>query len=76
MLLYEQNAVLKSVSLKIEPLLYIAIYYNGSIFNETGFRYKKSVTFFLSVYRIRKPLTNLGGHYFPLFEFSLFFFEW
>ena len=27
----------KSVSLKIEPLQYIAIYYNGSIFNETDF---------------------------------------
>ena len=26
---------LKSVSLKIEPLQYIAIYYDGSIFNET-----------------------------------------
>ena len=32
--------VLKSVSLKIEPLQYIAIYYNGSIFNETDFRFK------------------------------------
>ena len=29
---------LKTVSLKIEPLQYIAIYYNGSIFNETDFR--------------------------------------
>ena len=28
---------IKSVSLKIEPLQYIAIYYNGSIFNETDF---------------------------------------
>ena len=28
---------LKSVSLKIEPLYYIAMYCNGSIFNETDF---------------------------------------
>ena len=28
---------IKSVSLKIEPLQYIAIYHNGSIFNETDF---------------------------------------
>ena len=27
--------IIKSVSLKIEPLQYIAIYYDGSIFNET-----------------------------------------
>ena len=33
---YEQGNV-TSVSLKIEPLQYIAIYYNGSIFNETDF---------------------------------------
>ena len=26
--------------------------------------------------RIQKPLANLGGHDFPLFEFSLFFSEW
>ena len=30
-------SVLTSVSLKIEPLQYIATYYNGSIFNETDF---------------------------------------
>ena len=29
---------IKSVSLKIAPLQYIAIYYYGSIFNETDFR--------------------------------------
>ena len=28
---------IKSVSLKIEPLEYIAMYCNGSIFNETDF---------------------------------------
>ena len=32
---YHYFYVLKSVSLKIEPLQYIAIYYDGSIFNET-----------------------------------------
>ena len=32
------SMVVKSVSLKIEPLQYIAIYYNGSIFNETDFK--------------------------------------
>ena len=35
--LSEQRYLIKSVSLKIEPLQYIAIYYNGSIFNETDF---------------------------------------
>ena len=34
-----QHSVLKSVSLKVEPLEYIAIYYNGSIFNETDVIY-------------------------------------
>ena len=34
--LMHQNQI-KSVSLKFEPLQYIAIYYNGSIFNETDF---------------------------------------
>ena len=31
------NQHIKSVSSKIEPLQYIAIYYNGLIFNETVF---------------------------------------
>ena len=33
--------LVKSVSLKIEPLEYIAMYCNGSIFNETDFRARK-----------------------------------
>ena len=32
-----------SVSLKIESLQYIAIYYNGSIFNETDFMYVERI---------------------------------
>ena len=31
------HGYIKSVSSKIEPLQYIAIYYNGLIFNETDF---------------------------------------
>ena len=33
----EGITILTSVSLKVEPLQYIAIYYNGLIFNETDF---------------------------------------
>ena len=35
-----KDELLKSVSLKIEPLQYIAMYYNGSIFNETDVKYQ------------------------------------
>ena len=37
--LRKNSRKLNSVSLKIEPLQYIAIFYNGSIFNETDFRF-------------------------------------
>ena len=37
-----QKRYIKSISLKIEKLQYIAIYYNGLIFNETDFISKDS----------------------------------
>ena len=39
-LYYSDYDQLNSVSLKIEPLQYIAIYCNGSIFNETDFTFQ------------------------------------
>ena len=40
--LYPKHCHLKSASLKIEPLQYIAMYCDGSIFNETDVKCKSA----------------------------------
>ena len=55
--LYPKHCHLKSASLKIEPLQYIAMYCDGSIFNETDFNLIANI----SLYALSWPKLNFGS---------------